>query len=340
VRFFFFFLLILACAPLHASYIELSNGDRLMGELVRIEGDHVIWRSANFGEQRIHKHHVKNLFSNRPLKINGNDLPCIVESMEQENIVYYCGSRHKLNRVSLLSIKVMTPFDDFVEQKFLHQGRLGVSGAYSRGNEVREEWNIQGEFTARRGEWRHTLRGEFSETSWWHSPPSLKWQSRYTIDWFFRERWFWFNNLTLGKEEQRGVDSYTSLASGTGYQLWESQQTALSIKAGMAFFDEQYMEPSVIQQGFDPSDRYSAGQLGADFRYTLPGGIGFFHNNEFTQSMNDSDKWFWKSTTGLNATIVGRIYSEIKFDHNRDNQPQPGRQALDKRLTVGVGYKW
>ncbi len=337
---FLILLMVLIALPSQAGYLELTNGDRLTGDLVRIEGDSLIWRSNTFGERAFNKLQIRNLSSSTPLKINGNKAPCIVERMEAEQILYYCGPRSQMNRVSLLSIKVMMPFDDVVEDRYVHQGRLGLNGLYSRGNEIRDEWNLNGELTLRRDELRHNLRGEYAEASWSHLPPTLKWQARYTLDWFFRERWFWSNNLTQGKEEQRGLDSYTSLASGTGYQFWESRESALSFKAGVAFFEEDYMEPKVIQQGFDPSDRYTAGQLGVDFRYTLPLGVGFFHNNEYTRSLDDDEKWYWKSATGLTAVLVGRISSEVKLDFNHDNQPQPGRKATDRRMSVGMSYRW
>lgn len=337
---FVFFLLLFISFPLQASYIELINGDRLMGSLVRVEGDYVIWKTENFGEQSIPKLKVKNLFSSTPWKINGNSTPCIVEGVEDENLVYYCGLRANMSRVPLLSIEVMTPYEDFIKNDFIHTGRLALRGAYVRGNEVRDEWTIQGEASMRRGEWRHNFRGEFAEASWWYSRPTLKWNIRYTLDWFFKERWFWYNDVTIGAEEQRGLDQYTSLGSGTGYQFWESSATALAVKGGVAYFDEQYSTPVINASEFDPNDTFTAGYLATDFRYRLPWGVGFFHNNEFIQSLDASNNWHLKSATGLSAMLISRIYSEIKLDYNIDNDPQPGRETYDKRMTVGVSYKW
>lgn len=337
---FFLLSILFCCVNVHAGQIELTNGDRLMGSLVRIQGDYVIWKSENFGEQQIPKLKVKNLVGSKPLKINGNKTPCILEGMENENLVYYCGLRSRMNRTSLLSIKVMTPFDDFVADKFIHAGQVGVWGAYVRGNEVRDEWNLQAELSMRRGEWRHTFKGEYAEASWQHSPPSLKWNARYTLDWFFRERWFWFNNLSLGAEEQRALEHYVSLGSGTGYQFWESSATAFALKGGLSYFDEQYSVPASAEDSFDPSDTFAAAYLATDFRYRLPWGVGFFHNNEIIQSFDEGDNWHLKTATGLSAMLISKIYSELKLDYNVDNLPQPGKKARDTRMSVGVSYKW
>jgi hypothetical protein len=328
------------CSVACADYIELTNGDKLMGQLIRIDGDHVIWKSENFGEQSVPKKKIRNLSRSSPVKINGNSLPCIIEGMEGEALVYYCGLRSQMNRVSLLSLKILTPYDDFIQGDYIHTGRLALSGTYARGNEVRDEWNLQAEASMRRGEWRHTLRSEYAEASWWHSEAQLKWNARYNLDWFFRERWFWYNNVTVGVEEQRGLDNYTSLSSGTGFQFWESHATALSMKAGLAYFDEQYTLPVVDENSFDPSDTFAAGHFATDFRYTLPWGVGFFHNNDFIQSVSDGSNWHLKSATGFNALLINKIYSEVKLDYSVDNDPQPGRQSRDRRMSVGVSYKW
>lgn len=336
---FLYVVVLLFAGTAHAGYIELLNGDRLKGELVRIEGDHLIWKSENFGEQPIAKKKIKDLSSSVPVKINGNNAPCIIESMKDGNVMYYCGLRSRMDSVPLLSLKVLTPYEDFIQGQVLHNGRLALSGTYVRGNEVRDEWNAQAEVSVRQGDWRHSARGEYSEASWWHSDPRLKWNLRYNIDWFFRERWFWYNNLTVGAEEQRGLDSYTSLGSGTGYQFWENHVTALALKAGLAYFDEQY-SGSVAEGEFDPNGNFSAGLLAADFRYSLPWGVGFFHNNELIQSFEEDNDWHLKSTTGFSAMLIRRIYSEVRLDYNIDNNPQPGKERRDKRMSVGVSYKW
>ena len=329
-----------AASVAHAGYLELSNGDRAEGEFVRIEGDSVVWKSENFGELHIKKDKIKNIVTSNPLKISGNDIPCMVEGMENEDLMYYCGLRSHMVRTPLLTIKTMTPYEDYVEGQFLHHGKISLFGAYSRGNEIRDEWNIQGDMTLRRSEFRHTFAAEYSSASWDHSDPPTKWNAKYGLDWFFRERWFWSNNVEIGVDESRGVENYQTLGSAAGYQFWENSRTALSLKAGLSYFSEEYTIPEMPDENFIPEDRYTAWRLATDFRYTLPFGISLFHTDELLQSLEDSDDFYLKTSTGLNAMILSKIYSEIKVDYNYDNEPQPDTQAKDLRTTVGVSYKW
>lgn len=341
VKLFRLFLVLVAISVnAHAGYIELTNGDRAGGEFVRIEGDSVIWKSTNFGELNIKKNKIKNIVSSKPFKISGNDIPCMLENMEGENLVYYCGLRSRMVRTPLLSINVMTPYETFVEGEYIHHGRINLWGAYSRGNEVRDEWNLQTELTLRRSEFRHRLAGEYAHASWWYSKPPEKWNLSYGLDWFFRERWFWSNNVALGVEEARGIDSYYTLGSGAGYQFWESSKSALALRSGLAYYNEVYMDSFASNPDSEPDDNYTAWRVETDFRYTLPLGVSFFHNNELIQSVDDGSNFYLKTTTGLSAMILSKVYSELKVDHNIDNQPQPGKQEKDTRMSVGVSYKW
>lgn len=52
-------MLIVFCPAAFAGVLELLNGDRLEGELVSIDDEYLLWKSTNFGEQRIKKISLK-----------------------------------------------------------------------------------------------------------------------------------------------------------------------------------------------------------------------------------------------------------------------------------------
>lgn len=323
-----------------AGMIELINGDRLEGELVRLDAEHVVWKSSNFGEQWIAKAKIKNIQSERPLKINGSKAACQLHNMEGENLVYQCENSSRIRHSSLLTVKTLMPYEDYKKGAFVHRGRFNLWGAYSRGNEVRDEWNLQTEVELRRSDVRHVIGGEFARASWNHAPAQDRWNSRYSLDWFLAEHWFWYNSLLAGADPQRGMDSYCSLGSGAGYQFFENQKSALSLKTGAAYMDEQYLVPHDLAGEFAAGDEFMAFRLATDFRYSMPWGVGFFHNNEVLQSTEDQPNWRLKTSTGLSSMILKRIYSEFKIDYWLDNEPQPTRKSADTRMSLGVSYKW
>ena len=41
------------CSWVNAGVVVLTNDDRINGQLMRLDGEHVVWKTANFGEQWI-----------------------------------------------------------------------------------------------------------------------------------------------------------------------------------------------------------------------------------------------------------------------------------------------
>lgn len=323
-----------------AGVIELLNGDRLEGELVRLEDNQLIWRSTNFGEQRINKVDIKNIQSDTPLKINGNNSPCYLTTMDAEYLRYSCGESPRIKRASILRIKTLMPYEEFKKGTYVLQGRVNLWGAYSRGNEVREEWNTQGELTARRNDFRHIVGGEFARASWNHSRPQERWNLRYSLDWFLGEHWFWYNSLLTGTDPQRGMSRYSRVGSGAGYQFFDNNTMSLSLKSGLALHGESYQLPEELLGQYALEDDFLGVGLALDFRYNLPWGVGFFHSNEMLQSTEGEANLQLKTTTGLSSMILERIYSEFKIDYWLDTDPQPTRQDEDVRMSLGISYKW
>ena len=323
-----------------AGVIELLNGDRLEGELVSIDEDHLLWRSTNFGEQSIKKSNIKNIQSDVALKINGNDVPCRLEPMDAEFLRYRCEQSDKVKRASLLRVKTLMPYEDYKKGAYVHHGELKLWGAYSRGNEVRDEWNAQGEMMLRRNDFRHVLGGDFARASWNYSAPQERWNLRYSLDWFVGEHWFWYNSGLTGADPQRGISAYQRLGSGAGYQFFENKTITLSMKSGLAFLEESYLLPPELVGDYATEDDFLALGFAFDFRYNLPWGVGFFHNNEVLQPTDNDPNLQLKTSTGLSSMILKRIYSEFKIDYWLDRDPQPTRQDKDTRMSLGVSYKW
>lgn len=334
-------LFLLALSPVsYGGVVELLNGDRLEGELVSIDADYLLWRSTNFGEQSIKKTNIKNIQTDVALKINGNNVPCQLEPMDAEYLRYRCGQSDRIKRASLLRIKTLMPYEDFKKGAYVHHGRLNLWGAYSRGNEVRNEWNAQGEVNLRRNDFRHVVSGEFARASWNYATAQERWNLHYSLDWFMGEHWFWYNSVLAGADPQRGMSSYERLGSGAGYQFYENKTMTLALKSGLALHDETYQLPAGLEGDYALEDDFVALGFALDFRYNLPWGVGIFHNNEVLQSTEDDPNLQLKTSTGLSSMILKRVYSEFKIDYWLDNDPQPTRQPKDTRMSLGLSYKW
>lgn len=335
------FWLTTALQPVWAGVLELKNGDRIIGEFIRASEDNVHWRAQKLGNLTINKSEVLDIRTSKPLKINGVADPCLIEGMEREHLIYTCGDEPEPRRVPLVSLAMIIPYEQFIAgDSSTFSGRVNLSGTYSRGNEIRDDWRFGTNMEYRQVDWRHAGNFEYASFSRSRSEPELKWGLRYTVDWFFRERWFLNNDIRLGRDETRSVDRFYNLGSGTGYQFWENPTTALSLAGGLVYVAEEFEVPSSPGPDFVPREERIAWRLSTDFRYRLPLGIAFFHRNELVTSFEDGSDWQLSTTSGLNAMIAGMLRSELRLDYDIDNSPQQDTARVNRRLVVGLTYEW
>jgi hypothetical protein len=339
-KFGFIVLLWLYSSLAGAGQVELYNGDRIEGDFVKLDGDALVWRSHNFGKLNIDRSKIKNISTTMPMKLSGSATPCLIDGMKYEYLFYTCGGDPTQRRVPLASLEVMLPFESHIEGDYTYRGKLSVSGFFAEGNDVRQDIKTKTHIEYRRSEFRHNVNLEYASYSSDNKAPDDLWLGRYTLDWFFRERWFSSSDASVGADESRGVERYYALGTGTGYQFWESRDSALAITAGLTYLNEEYEIPEQPEPSFNSQNERFALRLGTNFRYLLPLGVSFFHENEITRSLEDSGDWRLTSGTGISTLLAGTLYSEVKIDYNVDNQPQPDKQREDTRLMVGVSYEW
>lgn len=323
-----------------AGTLELRNGDRIAGEFIRADEDSVYWASEKFGNLKVNKVDVTDISTTMPLKVHGVRTPCLIEGMDDEHLVYICGGDVEPRRVPLVSLAVIAPYRNFIQGAYTYKGRLSLSGVYARGNEVRDDWKLASNVEFRSHDWRHIARLEYASYSVQKRPSDVKWGGRYSLDWFFRERWFLNNEVRYGVDELRNVERFYNFGTGAGFQFWENTQTALAMTGGIALVSESYRVPDDPPADFERKEERTAWRLGSDFRYRLPMNVALFHKNELVVATESGGDWQLTSATGMNTMLAERLYSEVKVSYDVDNRPQQNTRREDTRLQVGLNYEW
>lgn len=333
-------LTLLTCSQaLLAGEISLKNGDQLQGELMRLDGSLVIWQSESFGELAIPKASVADLQTGARMKINGHSAPCTIGGMQGPDLYYNCADGG-VGSVPLLTLEVALPYADHVAGAHTYKGRLSVAGVTSRGNKVENNWDLDSDVVFRRGDFRHAMLADYEARSQDSLPSDERFKVAYGLDWFFNTRWFWYNQLTVGGDETKRIDERYTFGSGLGYQVWESERTALALKGGITYVKELYDRPLTPVLNFENSDERAVWAMNIDYRYQLPRGIALFHMSDVSQSFESSGDWLLTTDTGLSVPLGAGLFSEFKFEYDVDNEPQPGTRREDARFSVGVGYSW
>jgi hypothetical protein len=319
---------------LSAAELRLKTGEKLLGELVKLEGDNVIWRSPGLGKITLPKRKIASLTTHTLLKINGHDKPCALYSIQWGETFYSCEDESN-NQLKLSALELMMPYEDYYQGAYSFKGKLAINGEYASGNTEEDTWAVDSYAEVRRGDYRHTIGAKYEYKTKQDDVSENKLDARYRLDWFFSERWFAYSQLMWAMDDSKKLDSRYNLGTGIGYQFWDNDLTALALQTGINYVKEERETANSMLDG----ERH-LWRLATDFRHKLPLSGEFFHRSQLLWPYDGGDDWEFEAVTGINFPLGYGVFSGIQLDYEYDNIPSDETQKEDTRLKVGVGYEW
>jgi len=322
--------------PASAGVLSLINGDRVYGELVLVEKEHVIWNSENFGQITIDKSKILSLDTDKDLKIAGRDEPCALAGHRREQWELYCDEGEGWV-MDFPAIDRAEPYINFVGDPVIFHGNVSASGVFENGNREREDWDVNANFDVRNGDFHHILGTQYQNQNNLEVDGLEKYRLSYDLRWIFAEKWFAAGNSAFLHEEARNLDLGTTIGAGLGFLFFDTDKSALSMQGGLSSLTEDFIDP-VLSEG--QNKRYAAGRAAWDFRYKFEVGPEVYYNQELLQSLDTGDDYQSNAEVGVRTPLVKGILMEVKYAWQYDNTPSLESEKEDTKLTVGVGYSW
>ncbi|MGH1370478.1 MAG: DUF481 domain-containing protein [Cellvibrionaceae bacterium] len=334
--------LFLNAAAACAGELILTNGDRLQGELVAVNKSSLTWKSDSFGNLTIDKSKVENFATAGRVKIQGEDEACKLDGMDGHYVTYHCGDSNDESRTELLALDSIVPFVEYSATEYVYDGKTSLSGNFSRGNKIEDDLELDADVTFRQQDFRHVMGVEYESKSNNDEPANEDYELLYRLDWFFEERWFWYNELRWAGEESKNIDERYTLGTGLGVQMWENPNTALALEGGLDYVKELLdgTDDDMNDPDWDSSVERSALRFATKFRYKLPFSAELIHSNEILYSLQDSEDWELSADLGLSVPLGQGLFSEYKFEYDFDNLPANDTKKEDTKFSVGIGYEW
>ena len=320
----------------HAGVLTLTNGDRVHGDLVVVERDHVVWKSETFGDVTIPKDKILSLETEKDLKIAGRDEPCALAGHRRQQWELYCDEGDGWV-MDFPAIDHAEPYINFIGNPWVYHGNVSAAGVFENGNREREDWDINTSFDVRHGDFHHILGTQYQNQNSVEVEGLEKLRLQYDLRWIFAEKWFAAGNSALLHEEARNLDLSTTVGLGLGYLFFDTDKAALSIQGGMSSLKEEYIDPSLSE---DSGKRYAAGRTAWNFRYKFDLGPEVYYNQEILQSLDSGEDYQSNAEVGVRTPLVKGILMEVKYAWQYDNTPSLESEKEDTKMTVGVGYSW
>ncbi|MCV6615212.1 MAG: DUF481 domain-containing protein [Cellvibrionaceae bacterium] len=328
------FVLTLVCSQsLWAGRVVLNNGDSLQGELLGIEAQKLRWRSPVLGELSIELDKIDSFNSSTLVKISGHQGPCTVLGVEAKQLSYSCEDNgHNLTELSAL--QAITPYEDHFNAGVELNAKLGLAGVLSRGNKDEDDWDLNGQLEAKHGDYRHQAGFNYDYTDKLAQAARIEdYKLDYQLDWFFKERWFLYGDISHEMLESKNIDQRSGLGLGVGYQVYQRQDLSLALETGLNGRRER-------QRNVEDSDQHLNWQWALNLKWQLLERATLFHKQKLSYSLQTSEDWELDTQTGLDIPLGYGLSTALSFDYDYDQLPAQGAQKKDTRLTIGLAYQW
>lgn len=344
--------LCLAGQPARADVVELANGDRLSGTVVRKEGDQLVVNTDYAGEIKINWSRVVRVHTEQPMSLMLSDQsllqthqigappqPAPAQPKEEADTAA-AEPQPPAAQPPAATPPVATdqvayinagPGIDVLGVRW--KGRINVGGSGNRGNSDTDSLHVDGEAIARLQRNRYTINGMLDRGK--DRDVVTRQNSRLSgkYDLFINRTWYGYGLLTLEEDRFRDIDLRTTLGAGLGHQLIENERTNLSIEGGL----------NHVRTNFDlaPDESYPALRWALKFEHRLQGSdLQFFHSHELLADLQSIDRTLLHAQTGLRIPLLQRLLATAQLNVDFDNAPAPGKVKSDRTYLFTVGYQW
>lgn len=317
-----------------ADEVRLKNGDRLTGQVIRMEAGKLILKTIYAGEISIVWQEVISVKSDGSVKVVLNDdtaLEGTTEAIEDGKMKLDTGKLEAPASFSLADVKAINP-KPIETVKITTRANVNITS--EKGNTDSENYYLNGEFVARTAKNRYKIGGELSKEESDGTTTSQNWLAYGNYSHFLSKKWYLYADTLFEHDEFKDLDLRSTLGAGAGYQIFETPLLNLSISAGLAKVDENF--------DVAKDDDYTAGQWSVNYdQYFFKKFVQLFHVSTGFVSFEDTNDWFFRTRTGLRFPVYKGFTATLQYNFDYDHQPSvDAEDEEDTKFIFLLGYEF
>lgn len=321
-------LLLLPTNPAAADEVRLKNGDRLTGEIVRMEKDLLIFKTT-YAEEKlsISWKEVDCIVSDRTLPMEFKDKEFLIGRIS-------CPESGKVQVEStLLGKSIPTPLNQLLAvNPSTYSGLFTLGGSLTSGNTDTRALNVATRFQVRTRKHRFTVDAKYNygeangEATARNSSGSLKY------DFFARDKVYSYAQSLTEQDSFANLSLRNTEGLGMGYQFFDTRQLSLFAETGVSYFNED------VKVGEDKRDAAGRWAVGLDWE-AVPKRLKLFHRQEGYYSFSVNSVVL-RTEQGFRIPLLDSIAANFEVDYRFNSSPEAGKKNSDLNLILGLTYEY
>lgn len=325
------FSLVLAAGPAEADKVDLANGDRLTGRCLSLDQGKLVFETDYAGKLTIDWSRVTGLSLDQPMVIDPGDGKPIRATMKPIEAGKVRLMRDQGDReVALSGLRSIAPGPKSV---FSWQGEINLGAGLQQGNTDNRNLDLDARTALRWGRNRFIFGAESHRSQSRGEDTADSDLGRVEYNRFLTKKWYLVSNFQAERDKFKDIDLRLIGGGGLGVQLIDSDETQLSLEAGPNWLSEDRAQGEDLE--------YLAGRWGLTFsQWLFWRTVEFYHRQVGFVRIEEPERTFIQTRTGLKFPLAFGLATTVQYNLDWDAKPQPGKDELDAKLSVSLGYQW
>lgn len=320
--------------PAVADEVHLTNGDRLTGEILRMENQELLLKTTYAGEVIIKWPEVVCVVSQKDLTVVLKSKEVLIgrATCPSTGVIQVVGDNiGESARLSPADLHAINPSPP--PPAITYKGSVTAGGSVTDGNTDSKAVNTSAKFEARSKRHRFTIGAKYNEGETDDKLTARNTTGSFKYDFFVTKKLYSYAQSLFERDDFQDLDLRSTMGLGLGYQIFDSKRASLFGEAGVSYFNEDYE--------LSEDRHYTSGRWSVGFDYQLiPERVKFFHLHEGYYSLEESDSYYIRSEQGFRLPLVYHFLANFQVDYDYNSQPAPGKQKTDTVYIFGLAYEY
>ncbi len=320
-------LLVLSPLTAVAGVVELKNGDRVSGDIIKLEDEQLEVKTDFASRIYIDWEDIKSITSEKPLSLmfhDGATIPDDYGIRDEDRLTVY--KLEEGGPVRLSDVKSINP------GRLWMKGSLTLGGNKTTGNTETEAVNFTTDWAFRANRHRVIFEAIANRGTADDELTAENARGHLSYNYFLTRTFFGVAEQILEQDTFQNLALRSSTVLGAGYQFLDlSRHLLLGVLGPTVVYQDFTTEPSTVTPGVTWVIRWRY-----KFREDI---VKFFHRQQGTQDFGFNNAFRWNAEAGIHIKIYGDLKFTVQDNFRFNSQPAPGRGTVDNAFIFGLTYE-
>ncbi|MBW2467253.1 MAG: DUF481 domain-containing protein [Deltaproteobacteria bacterium] len=315
-----------------AGEVVLMNGDRLTGKILEIK-DGILTLETDYSEPiKLKFKAVQKMTSSDPVALHLTDGEVIKGKITTSTIGQLVVAAESGGEAVAVQFDNITALNPPPIEPVRWKGNITIGGNWQDGNTEAMNVSVGASAVRRTDNDRFLINFLYnnSEENGIRTTENTYGQLKY--DYFLNAKWYLYLTVDMLSDEFKDINFRTSVGPGAGYQIWDEDDKALGLEAGISYTSEDR------NMGED-TDWLSA-RIGANFHYRLFSKVLFTDQFVIYPNLDDTDEYTLRNEAALVTDIGANWAFRLSNIWERNSDPGSLLEQDDFTWILGLQYSF